>query len=131
VSKLKKALIIEDTASVQNTFVIYFRALGWAAPMIVAKGEEALDILQDPANTFDVIILDQKLPGKSGVATLAAARQTIENLPPVIMITGIDETEVFSALAERELSVDAFMPKSKLKNFRMLGELLAQVLERA
>ena len=125
--RLRKALVIEDTSFVQNSFYFYFYELGWDKPTIVSGGEEALRILQEGADAFDVVILDQRLPGISGVKTLAAARETVRNMPPVVMITGIEKAK--GELEERGLSVDAFLLKNKFSK-ETLEELLARVLDK-
>jgi DNA-binding NtrC family response regulator len=53
------------------------------------SGQGALDTLNagDGASTFDVVILDVKMPGMDGLETLAAIKRTHPNLE-VIMLTG-------------------------------------------
>jgi DNA-binding NtrC family response regulator len=54
-------------------------------PIGCGSGEEALDILKK--EVFDVVLLDIKLPGMSGLDVLKEIRQKYTSLP-VVMITG-------------------------------------------
>jgi two-component system response regulator (stage 0 sporulation protein F) len=60
------------------------------------SGEEALEILKK--ETFDVVLLDIKLPGMSGLDVLKEVRQLYVKLP-VVMITGFgfDEELIFKS----------------------------------
>ncbi len=55
-------------------------------------------------DTFDLVMLDWNMPGKSGLQIIQWMRQTLENPPPVIMLTGRtakrDITEALNAGAD-------------------------------
>lgn len=123
-SKEKRALIVDDNIFSQQTLKNLLRELGWTSPSIAETGEEALEILLTSGGTYDVIILDQKLPRMSGLQTLMLAREKVESLPPVIMITGSNEP-ILEAEA-RGLGVIAFKRKSELTE-AVMRELLADI----
>jgi DNA-binding NtrC family response regulator len=64
---------------------------GWSA-VGVGTGDEGVQELQSRVSTFDVILLDQLMPGMSGIETLAKIRAFNPNLPVVIM-TGFTTEE--------------------------------------
>jgi two-component sensor histidine kinase len=68
----------------------------------VSDGESGLKALADDPD-FDVIALDQNMPGLDGMATLARIHQLPEH-PPVIFVTG----EQNSALAVNAIKAGAF-----------------------
>src|SRR5690606_24371562 len=65
-------------------------------------GESGLQMLADDPG-FDVIALDQNMPGLDGMATLARIHQMPEH-PPVIFVTG----EQNSTLAVNAIKAGAF-----------------------
>jgi two-component system NtrC family response regulator len=121
----RKALLIEDSKFSQNLLIIIFEDLGWETPTVVTKGKKALQVLKEQADTFAVIILDQRLPGLTGLETLAAAKKTVRRLPPVIMVTATSDPTL-KARAE-ELGVAEFLLKNKL-NKASLKKLLAKAV---
>ncbi|MFW5725171.1 MAG: response regulator, partial [Bacteroidota bacterium] len=62
------------------------------------NGEQAIDIIvasNDPfddthSEPIDIILMDQNMPGISGVATLQYLRKLLDDLPPVIALTADD-----------------------------------------
>ncbi len=64
-------------------------------PTVVSSGEEALALLNEPENTFDLAIIDWKMPGMDGVATCEAIRRnkTISSLP-ILLTTGYNPEEL-------------------------------------
>ena len=39
--------------------------------------------------TYDVVLLDWNMPGKTGIEVLAWARENLDQLPPIILITSL------------------------------------------
>lgn len=81
---LYKILVVDDEAPIRDLFEDLFRKEDCQA-VTCATGEEALKILKN--DTFDVVLLDIKLPGMSGLEVLKNIRETNKKLP-VVMITG-------------------------------------------
>jgi DNA-binding NtrC family response regulator len=57
----------------------------------VNNGEQALQIVQE--HEFDVVILDQQMPGMDGIAVLRNLKSTVPDLE-VIMLTGHGSVEM-------------------------------------
>ncbi len=81
---LYKILVVDDEAPVRELFIDLFKKEDCQA-IAVASGEEALANLKK--ETFDVVLLDIKLPGMSGLEVLKNIRDNYKDLP-VVMITG-------------------------------------------
>lgn len=77
-------LVVDDEAPVRDLFVDLFKKEDCQADAC-ATGEEALEMLKK--KVYDVVLLDIKLPGISGLEVLKNIRQTDKQLP-VVMITG-------------------------------------------
>ncbi len=61
-------------------------------------GRTAIEVLT--TEEFDVIVLDMRMPGMDGLATLKAIRE-LDTLIPVLILTGhIDFDQVFQAMKE-------------------------------
>lgn len=81
---LYKILVVDDEAPVRELFVDLFKKEDCQS-IACATGEQALEIIKK--ETFDVVLLDIKLPGMSGLEVLKNIRDTHKELP-VVMITG-------------------------------------------
>lgn len=81
---LYKILVVDDEAPVRDLFEELFKKED-CQTITCATGEEALKFIKN--ETFDVVLLDIKLPGMSGLEVLKNIRETHKKLP-VVMITG-------------------------------------------
>jgi len=90
----------------------------------VASTEECLDLICQ--NSFDVLLLDNNLPGEDGLTFLRRLEGAVQ-LPPVIMLTG----EGDERLAVEALHAGAYdyFPKQAL-NSDMLAHAIHQTLEK-
>jgi two-component system, response regulator, stage 0 sporulation protein F len=86
---LYKILIVDDEVAVRDLFGELFKKEDCQS-VSCSSGEESLEILKK--ETFDVVLLDIKLPGMSGLEVLKNIRDTYKNLP-VVMITGFGYDE--------------------------------------
>jgi DNA-binding NtrC family response regulator len=81
---LYKILVVDDEAPVRDLLEDLFKKED-CLPVTCASGDEALEKLKQ--EVFDVVLLDIKLSGTSGLEVLKNIREKHANLP-VIMITG-------------------------------------------
>ena len=86
---LYKVLVVDDEAPVRELLSDLLKREGCKVS-ICATGEEALDLLKK--DSFDVVLLDIKLSGISGLEVLKNIRDTNKDLA-VIMITGFGYNE--------------------------------------
>jgi DNA-binding response OmpR family regulator len=80
-----RVLIVEDEHHLADGIRFNLEAEGYSAE-VVEDGETALQRLFDPAQTFDLVVLDVMLPGRDGFAVAAELRQT-QNFVPILMLT--------------------------------------------
>ena len=78
-------LIVEDEQHLAEGLRFNLDAEGFDAE-VVDTGERALERLLDPAQHFDLVVLDVMLPGKDGFAVARELRQA-KNFVPVLMLT--------------------------------------------
>lgn len=108
-SKKTRVLIIEDNPLARETIEDVLSGLDckftWAE-----SGEQALPLIKRA--TFDVIIMDIRLPGIDGLETFKRAKALRANLAPVIILTGYPTTEY--AVEAGRLEVFHFLSKDSL-----------------
>lgn len=77
---------------------------------VVESGDEALRLLHDEGERFDVVLLDLNLPGRSGTEVLSAIKddERTEHLPVVILTTSKEEQDIVRSY---ELKAAAFVNK--------------------
>lgn len=111
-----RILLVEDDQLLGDTVHQALVADGYAVDWIT-QGSHALPALQ--AENFDLVILDLRLPGKSGIDILGAMRA--QEMPtPVLMLTACD------ALSDKVAGLDAGADDYLTKPFEM-DELFARV----
>ena len=99
--KKDKLLWADDEIDLLKPHILFLEEKGFEV-VTVCSGQDAIDCCKD--NTFDIIFLDENMPGLSGLETLAVIK---ENNPvtPVVMITksedeGIMDQAIGSKIAD-------------------------------
>ncbi len=86
----RHVLVVDDEEIVRDTFSRMLRVGGLEAAT-ASTGGEALELMR--RDTPDVVILDLKMPGMGGPATLKQIREDYEQMP-VVIITGYPDSEL-------------------------------------
>lgn len=81
----QRVLIVEDEQHLAEGLRFNLEAEGFEAE-VLDSGERALERLLDPAQHFDLVVLDVMLPGKDGFAVVNELRQQ-KHFVPVLMLT--------------------------------------------
>jgi len=92
-----RVLIVDDDALILETLAINLEDNGIETET-AESGEAAMRRLSEDAN-FDLVILDWKMPGMSGLDTLKAMNAASLNLPAIILTSLTDQIFEESALA--------------------------------
>ncbi len=85
-----KILWADDEIELLKPHIIFLEQKGYEVHTS-NNGDEALDIMKDVP--FDIVFLDENMPGMSGIETLAEIKQVQPNLP-VVMITKSEEETI-------------------------------------
>jgi len=101
----KKILIVDDKKILRDSLKDYLEEKDFEF-MEADSGERALEIFRE--NEFDLVILDEKLPGIDGVKTLKLMKKVNENVP-IIGLTG----ELTIEIREKYLAAGAFDIEAK------------------
>jgi DNA-binding NtrC family response regulator len=94
---MSRILIVDDEAPIREVLSTFLEDIGYEAHAL-ADGESAINWLREEKP--DLILLDVRMPGMSGLDVLKNARQLYPEMP-VIMISGYaDEDLAREALQE-------------------------------
>jgi len=100
-----RILIVDDDRAFRLSTAELLRDDGYAV-VTVARAEEALDTLQ--SESFDLILLDLRMPGTDGMGVLEALRACGETTP-ILMITGFGTID--AAVRALHHGADDFLTK--------------------
>ena len=114
---LKSVLIVDDEVLLARTLANALRDAGWEA--VTADSAEAAAVLLFPHHRYDVVVLDHRLPGESGVSLLERMRAERDTTPAILM-TAYETASMRSRALE--LSASGFFRKPF-----DLGELLERL----
>ncbi len=90
----------DDEIDLLRPHIIYLEDKGYR--LTAAKsGDEALDLLNE--FTFDLIFLDENMPGLSGLETLTIIKEKYSNIP-VVMITKSEEESIMEEAIGSKIS---------------------------
>lgn len=85
-----KILWVDDEIDLLKPHIIYLENKGYKV-FTATNGADAVDMVADEA--FDIVFLDENMPGYSGIETLARIKE-INSLVPVVMITKSEEEAI-------------------------------------
>lgn len=89
----QKVLVVEDEADISELISVQLQSLGLDVD-IIDNGDEALKIIQDEGQQFDLFVLDRMLPGASGLEILKFIRlYNKTKYHPVLFVTALTGPE--------------------------------------
>ncbi len=115
-----RVLLVEDQDSVRDMLLTMLERLGYEAAACVS-GLEALDVLRENPDAFDLVLTDHNMPKMTG---LELAQQINIDFPdlPFILLSGYSENKLRD-LMEENLAIKAILRKPIAK------DALAQKIE--
>lgn len=103
---MPRILVVDDDRAQRRILGTYLGLEGFTVDL-AASAEEALPLLDD-YDQYDAIILDQRMPGLSGIELLTEIRARAPDLP-VLMVTAMPDLE--SAIGALDLAATKYMVK--------------------
>lgn len=85
-----KILWVDDEIELLKPHILFLENKGYEVST-ATNGSDAVDLVRD--NSFDLIFLDEQMPGLSGLDTLAQIKK-INTITPVVMITKSEEETI-------------------------------------
>jgi CheY-like chemotaxis protein len=96
----RKILWADDEIDLLRPHILYLEGKGYDVTP-VSNGEDALAVVVQEG--FDVILLDEQMPGMGGIKTLETLREVAPQVP-VIMITKSEEEHLMNEALGRQIS---------------------------
>ena len=123
-----KILWADDEIDLLNSHVLYLESKGYSVTP-VNSGDNALDLLSE--KNFDIIFLDENMPGISGLETLTIIKEKYPSTP-VIMITKSEEERIMEEAIGSQIADYLIKPvnpnqillaiKKNIDKNRLIGE---------
>lgn len=85
-----RILWADDEIDLLKPHIIFLEDKGYDVDA-VNSGDEALDLIQE--NNYDIVFLDEQMPGISGIETLEKMKMVFPNMP-IVMITKSEEESI-------------------------------------
>lgn len=92
VTKKDRILWADDEIDLLKPHILFLRDKGYDIVPVVS-GKDAIDCCKEEA--FDIIFLDENMPGLSGLETLARIKEINPNIP-VVMVTKSEEESIMN-----------------------------------
>jgi DNA-binding response OmpR family regulator len=95
-----RILWADDEIDILKPHIIFLESKGYDVDG-VNSGDEALDLISE--NNYDIIFLDEQMPGLSGIETLERIKNDFPNLP-IVMITKSEEESIMESAIGSNIS---------------------------
>ena len=117
-----KILWVDDEIEMLKPHFLFLEDRGYTSTPCT-NGQDALDLIE--ANRFDVILLDENMPGLNGLETLAEIKNRKPNLP-VVMITKNEEEQIMEDAIGSKISDYLIKPVNPHQILLSLKKILNQ-----
>jgi CheY-like chemotaxis protein len=83
-------LWVDDEMDLLKPYIIFLEKKGYEV-VTANNGQDAIDLCRE--QSFDLIFLDENMPGLSGLETLSTIKEINSNIP-VVMVTKSEEENI-------------------------------------
>ncbi len=94
----KKILWVDDEIDLLRSHIIFLSEKGYDIDTIT-NGEDALEILNE--RSFDLIFLDEMMPGMGGLELLSKIKESKPNIPVVMITKNEEESLMYEAIGSK------------------------------
>ncbi len=117
----KRILWVDDEIGLLRPHLLFLQARGYHVDAIT-NGDDALDLVRD--NVYDLILLDEQMPGRSGLEVLEILRREEPHLR-VVMVTKSEEDHTMTEAIGRQVADYLVKPTSP----RQVLSVVTRILE--
>ncbi|MBD3344033.1 MAG: PglZ domain-containing protein [Chitinivibrionales bacterium] len=103
----KKVLWVDDEIEFLRSHIMFLETRGYSV-IPVFSGDDALHVLTEKPGKFDLVLLDEQMPGKDGLTTLEEIKEMQPDLP-VVMVTKSEEERLMEDAFGRK--IDGYLTK--------------------
>lgn len=119
---MAKILWIDDEIDMLKPLCIILQNAGYEVTTAIS-GYDALDLI--PSNSFDAILLDENMPGISGLDTLCRIKEINPNIP-VVMVTKSEEENIMEQAIGQKIANYLVKPVSKMQLLSCLKQIIGK-----
>jgi DNA-binding response OmpR family regulator len=105
VSPSRSVLWADDEVDLLRAHLLFLGERGYQVTP-VTNGDDAIALVK--GETFDIVLLDEMMPGRDGLSTLAAIKEINPNLPVIMLTKAEEEWLMDEAIAQR---IDDYLTK--------------------
>ncbi len=103
----KKVLWVDDEIEMLRAHIMFLETRGYTV-VPVFSGDDAVDLVREKPEEFDIVLLDEMMPGKDGLATLEDIKALRPDLP-VVMVTKSEEEDLMEKALGKK--IDGYLTK--------------------
>ena len=92
-------LWVDDEVDLLKSQIMFLEERGYSVKA-VANGEDAIQLIQ--SESYDLVLLDQMMPGLDGLSTFVKIKE-VEPSMPVVMITKMEEEELIDVALRKRI----------------------------
>ncbi len=103
----KKVLWVDDEIEYLRSHIMFLETRGYSVTPVFS-GDDAIHLIEQKPDEFDIVLLDEQMPGKGGLATLSEIKEMTPELP-VVMVTKSEEEQLMEEALGR--NIDGYLTK--------------------
>ncbi|MBA2564398.1 MAG: response regulator [Gemmatimonadetes bacterium] len=101
----KRILWVDDEIDLLRSHILFLEQRGYAV-LTAPNGDDALELVEQ--GDFDMVLLDEQMPGKNGLAVAEDIRRRVPSMPVVMITKSEEEALMDRAIGQR---VDDYIVK--------------------
>jgi DNA-binding response OmpR family regulator len=103
----KKVLWIDDEIEYLRSHIMFLESRGYSVTPVFS-GDDGLHLIREDINRFDIVLVDEQMPGKDGITVLTEIKDMTSDLP-VVMVTKSEEEALMEKAIGRK--IDGYLTK--------------------
>lgn len=103
----KRVLWVDDEIEFLRSHIMFLETRGYSV-FPVFSGDDAVQLIQENPSAYDIVLLDEQMPGKDGLTTLGEIKEMQPDLP-VVMVTKSEEERVMEIALGKK--IDGYLTK--------------------
>jgi CheY-like chemotaxis protein len=103
----KVVLWIDDEIEFLRSHIMFLETRGYSVTPVFS-GDDGLHLLREDLERFDIVLVDEQMPGKDGLTVLSEIKEMIPDMP-VVMVTKSEEEELMEKAIGRK--IDGYLTK--------------------
>ena len=103
----KRVLWIDDEIEFLRSHIMFLESRGYSVTPVFS-GDDGLHLIKEKPDYFDIVLVDEQMPGKDGITVLTEIKDFNAEMP-VVMVTKSEEEELMERAIGRK--IDGYLTK--------------------